>query len=167
MLLIPNALCWSSWKCNWACALPAEVQLRLRVSRRSWHKLFAGKNFIKILVTVQTQLHSYSEQQRAFGNSNICNCHIVHLSLAKNRNDFHLLVFKRWLRMSTYTHNYFVIFLWSGWLTAHKAIITKSCKIGLASKFTLEVITLKLSHQINPRFLQVVVKNYGISIILL
>ena len=74
MLLIPNALCWSSWKCNCACALPAEVQLCLRVTRRSWQKLFAGKNFIKILVTAQTQLRSYSEQQRAFGNSNICNC---------------------------------------------------------------------------------------------
>ena len=73
MLLIPNALCWSSRKCNCACALPAEVQLRLRVTRRSWQKLFAGKNFIKILVTAQTQLRSYSEQQRAFGNSNICN----------------------------------------------------------------------------------------------
>ena len=74
MLLIPNALCWSSRKCNCACALPAEVQLRLRVTRRSWQKLFAGKNFVKILVTAQTQLRSYSEQQRAFGNSNICNC---------------------------------------------------------------------------------------------
>ena len=30
--------------------------------------------FVKILVTAQTQLRSYSEQQRAFGNSNICNC---------------------------------------------------------------------------------------------
>ena len=73
MLLIPNALCWLSRKCNRACALPAEVQLRLRVTRRSWQKLFAGKNFVKILVTAQTQLRSYSEQQRAFGNSNICN----------------------------------------------------------------------------------------------
>ena len=73
MLLIPNALCWSSRKCNCACALPAEVQLRLRVTRRSWQKLFAGKYFVKILVTAQTQLRSYSEQQRAFGNSNICN----------------------------------------------------------------------------------------------
>ena len=73
MLLIPNALCWSSRKCNCACALPAEVQLRLRVTRRSWQKLIAGKNFVKILVTAQTQLRSYSEQQRAFGNSNICN----------------------------------------------------------------------------------------------
>ena len=74
MLLIPNALCWSSWRCNCACALPAEVQLmRLRVTRRSWQKLFAGKNFVKILVTAQTQLRSYSEQQRVFGNSNICN----------------------------------------------------------------------------------------------
>ena len=77
MLLIPNALCWSSRKCNCACALPAEVQLRLRVTRRSWQKLFAGKNFVKILVTAQTQLRSYSEQQRAFGNSNICNCVVV------------------------------------------------------------------------------------------
>ena len=40
-LLIPNALCWSSQKCN--CALPAEVQLRLRVTRRSWQKLFASQ----------------------------------------------------------------------------------------------------------------------------
>ena len=39
----------------------------------SWQKLFAGKNFLKILVTAQTQLRSYSEQQRAFGKSNICN----------------------------------------------------------------------------------------------
>ena len=80
MLLIPNALCWSSRKCNCACALPAEVQLRLRVTRRSWQKLFAGKNFVKILVTAQTQLRSYSEQQRAFGNSNICNCFSFSLS---------------------------------------------------------------------------------------
>ena len=58
MLLIPNALCWSSRKCNCACALPAEVQLRLRIARRSWQKLFAGKNFVKILVTAQTQLRS-------------------------------------------------------------------------------------------------------------
>ena len=68
-----NALCWSSQKCNCAWALPAEVQLRLGVTRRSWQKLFAGKNFVKVLVTAQTQLRSYSEQQRAFGNSNICN----------------------------------------------------------------------------------------------
>ena len=73
MLLIPNALCWSSRKCNCACALPAEVQLRLRFTNRSWQKLFAGKNFVKILVTAQTQSCSYSEQKRAFGNSNICN----------------------------------------------------------------------------------------------
>ena len=73
MLLIPNALCWSSRKYNCACALLAEVQLRLRVTRKSWQKLFAGKNFVKILVTPQTQLLSYSEQHRVFGNSNICN----------------------------------------------------------------------------------------------
>ena len=72
MLLIPNALCWSPRKCNCACALPTEVQLRLRITRRSWQKLFAGKNFVNILVTAQTQLRSFSEQ-RAFGNSNICN----------------------------------------------------------------------------------------------
>ena len=64
----------TSRKCNCACALPAEVQLRLRDTRRSWQKLFVGKNFAKSLVTAQTQLRSYSEQQRAFGNSNICNC---------------------------------------------------------------------------------------------
>ena len=73
MLLIPIALSWSSQKCNCVCALPAEVQLRLPVTRRSWQKLFVGKNFVKILVTAQTQLRSYCEQQRAFGNSNICN----------------------------------------------------------------------------------------------
>ena len=73
MFLIPNALCWSSRMYNCACTLPAEVQLRLRVTRRSWQKLFAGKNFVKLLVTAQTQLRSYSEQQRAFGKSNICN----------------------------------------------------------------------------------------------
>ena len=50
------------------------MQLRLRVTRRSWQKLCAGKNFVKILVTAQKQLRSYSEQQSAFGNSNICNC---------------------------------------------------------------------------------------------
>ena len=85
MLLIPNALCWSSRKCNCACALPAEVQLRLRGTRRSWQKLFAGKNFVKILVTAQTQLRSYSEQQRAFGNSNICNLKslVITLTLVK------------------------------------------------------------------------------------
>ena len=81
MLLIPNALCWSSRKCNCACALPAEVQLRLRITRRSWQKLYAGKNFVKILVTVQTQLRSYSEQQSAFGNSNICNYSANHREL--------------------------------------------------------------------------------------
>ena len=68
MLLIPK-----SRKCNCACALPAEVQLRLCVTLRSWQKWFAGKNFVKILVTAQTQLRSYSEQQRAFGYSNISN----------------------------------------------------------------------------------------------
>ena len=77
MLLIPNALCWSSQKFNCACTLPAEVQLRLRVTCRSWQKLFVGKNFVKILVTAQTQLRSHSEQQRAFGNSNICNWAIL------------------------------------------------------------------------------------------
>ena len=88
MLLIPNALCWSSQKCNCAarypqkcncgCALPTEVQLRLCLTCRSWQKLFAGKNFVKILVTAPTQLHSYSEQQRVFGNSNICNWLTAH-----------------------------------------------------------------------------------------
>ena len=45
-------------KCNCACVLPAEV----------------GKSFmwVKNLVTAQTQLRLYSEQQRAFGISNIC-----------------------------------------------------------------------------------------------
>ena len=79
---------WRNWRCCYfqtpsvdhpesATALARyhpEVQLRLRVTRRSWQKLFAGKNFVKSLVTAQTQLRSYSEQQRAFGNSNICNC---------------------------------------------------------------------------------------------
>ena len=58
-----------------------KVQLRLRVTRRSWQKLFAGKNFVTILVTAQTQLRSYSEQQSAFGNSNICNCVCLVLTL--------------------------------------------------------------------------------------
>ena len=60
MLLISNALCWSSRKCNCACALPAEV----------------GKSVLRVknLVTAQTQLRLYSEQQRAFGISNICYC---------------------------------------------------------------------------------------------
>ena len=35
MLLIPNALCLSSRKCNCAFALPSKVQLGLRVTRRS------------------------------------------------------------------------------------------------------------------------------------
>ena len=86
MFLIPNALCWSSRKCNCACALSAEVQLRLHVTRRSWQKLFAGKNFVKILVTAQTQLRSYSEQQRAFGNSNICNCVVLPYCTLLHRN---------------------------------------------------------------------------------
>ena len=85
MLLIPNTLCWSSRKCNCACVLPAEVQLRLRVTRRSWQKLFVGKNFVKILVTAQTQLRSYSEQQRAFGNGNICNYVIIHFKYSPQR----------------------------------------------------------------------------------
>ena len=96
MLLIPNALCWSSRKCNCTCALPAEVQLHLRVTRRSWQKLFAGKNFVKILVTVQTQLRSYSEQQRAFGNSNICNwstLFMIHLCCVLRGTIFHRLMF--------------------------------------------------------------------------
>ena len=79
MLLIPNALCWSSRKCNYACALPTEVQLR-----RSWQKLFAGKNFVKILVTAQTQLHSYSEQQRAFvATSAFCNWLLMGRSISR------------------------------------------------------------------------------------
>ena len=73
MLLIPYALCWSSRKSNCACALTAEVQLLLHVTYTSCQKLFSGKNLVKILVTAQTQLHSCSEQQRTFGNSNICN----------------------------------------------------------------------------------------------
>ena len=80
MLPIPNALCWSSRKCNCACSLPAEVQLPLRVTCRSWQKLFEGKNFVKILVTAQTQLRSYNEQQRAFGNNNICNSVQINVS---------------------------------------------------------------------------------------
>ena len=67
MLLIPNALCWSSPKCN--CAARA-CALLFFFTRRSWQKLFAGKN----LVTAQTQLHLYSEQQGVFGISNICYC---------------------------------------------------------------------------------------------
>ena len=54
---IPNALCWPSRKYNCACALLAEVQLRLRVTRRSWQKLFAGKNFVKILKLTKGALH--------------------------------------------------------------------------------------------------------------
>ena len=54
MLLISNTLCWSSWKCN--CVLHAEFV----------KKFLGGKN----LVTAQTQLCLYSEQQRA---SNIHN----------------------------------------------------------------------------------------------
>ena len=66
-----------------------KVQLCLRATRRSAtalvryphklaKKLYAGKNFVKNLVTAQTQLRSYSEQQRVFGNSNICNSrHII------------------------------------------------------------------------------------------
>ena len=62
MLLIPNALCWSSRKCNCTSAL------LLVFICRSWQKFFVAKN----LLTAQMQLHQYSEQQRAFGISNIC-----------------------------------------------------------------------------------------------
>ena len=45
-------------KCNYTCSLPTEVR----------------KSFLQVknLVTAQTQLRLYSEQQRAFGISNIC-----------------------------------------------------------------------------------------------
>ena len=57
-----------------------EVQLRLRVTRRILTVLACypqklAKVFLRVknLVTAQAQLHLYSEQQRAFGISNICN----------------------------------------------------------------------------------------------
>ena len=39
---------------------------------------------------------------------------------------------------------------------------TKTCKIGLASKFPFELITTKLFHKMNPSFYQVVAKISGI-----
>ena len=58
--------------------------------------------------------------------------------------------FKRKLTRGTNFCNFSVK---SGWLTVHKAV-TKSCKISLASKFSFEVITTKLSYQMNPCFLK-------------
>ena len=55
MLLIPNAH-------------PDSATALVRFTRRSWQEFFAGKNS----VTAQTQLRLYSEQQRAFGISDIC-----------------------------------------------------------------------------------------------
>ena len=46
-------------------------------------------------------------------------------------------------------------------LIAEKAI-TKSCKPSVTSKFMFEVITTKLSHELNQRFWQVVATSYGI-----
>ena len=59
-----HLVCWSTQNFNCAC-----VHLRITVLfyPGSWQKFFASKN----LVTAQTQLHLYSEQQRAFGISNI------------------------------------------------------------------------------------------------
>ena len=61
------------------------------------------------------------------------NCHIIYVSItAKDRNEFSKIVprydFKRKLRWRAI----FVIFIFSGLLTTHKAI-TKSCKIGILS----------------------------------
>ena len=39
------------------------------------------------------------------------------------------------------------------WLIDHTHISVKSCKIGLRQKFTFEVKTTKLSHQMKPTFL--------------
>ena len=55
-----------------------------------------GKSFLQVknLVTAQTQLRLYSEQQRVFGSSNICYCpkpmymhHASHWSLFKKDHD--------------------------------------------------------------------------------
>ena len=78
MLLIPHALCWSSRKCNCACALPRKSATALARYPQKLAKIcLRVKNFVKILVTAQTHLCSYGEQQRAFGNSNICNWGVV------------------------------------------------------------------------------------------
>ena len=69
------------------------------------------------------------------------NCHIIYQSLVKNSNDFHEIVFKMDFKHKLTCKTIFAIFLLSGWLTAHKAI-TKICKIGLASKFTFEILTI-------------------------
>ena len=42
------------------------------------------------------------------------------------------------LNINLHAEPFFVIFLLSGWLTAHQAI-TKSCEIDLASKFMFKV----------------------------
>ena len=57
-------------------------------------------------------------------------CHIIYLSLAKNWNDFHLLVFKIWLQTLTYVRNHFCNFSVE-WLTDCIQCNAKSCKIGL------------------------------------
>ena len=48
----------------------AKVQLHSRFLPAEVGKSFLGKN----LVTALTQLRLYSEQQRAFGISNLCHC---------------------------------------------------------------------------------------------
>ena len=142
MLLIPNALCWSSRKCNCACALPAEVQLRLRITRRSWQKLFAGKNFgdcADAAAFIQWQ-------QRAFGNSNICNClhwnkrsrtlvqAIANFFLVNARWISNLLI--RLIHKTTYSHSRAYTYSQSGlaiafvikWeLASHGQVIAKGC----------------------------------------
>ena len=65
---------------------------------------------------------------------------ITDLSLAKDRNDFCKIVFKMTSNVNLHAEQ-FCNFLLSGSLTAHKTV-TKSCNIGLMSKFTFEDTTL-------------------------
>ena len=147
MLLIPNALCWSSRKCNCTCALRAEVQLCLRVTRKSWQKLFAGKNFVKILVTVQTQFRSHSEQQRAFGNSNICHCYVMYTAYCLINAFQYLGVKAYFLRFSFYIPTWWI---WSRrWRQKFKLsiqlYITIICltTFGHEERIRLDILTRK------------------------
>ena len=131
MLLIPNTLCWSSRKCNCACMLPTEV----------------GKSFLQVkkLVTAQILLHLYSEQQRAFGISNICYCvyrHYICFYLKNIPRCFksHFLV-----QFTVYTSLQFIYLFYS-------TILLQFWLIYLVPVI-YELTTMKISEQICPEVL--------------
>ena len=81
MLLIPNALCYSQYKCNCVCAVTKFFYPQKNFSQ-----------FLRVTCTcsctsagnAQAQLHFRDDQQRVFGISNICNCKVPNLKFGEN-----------------------------------------------------------------------------------